>query len=373
MATRTYRLKYPRKRFNRFVVHLIGRLILPILFKIKINGRENFPRRGPLLVVGNHTAAMEAVLLIIFSPWQIEMLSAADTPAEMIVEFFENFYGAIPLHRGSYDRAALDSALDILKQDGIVGLFPEGGIWEVGKKKAQTGIAWLSYRSGAPILPIGFNDTTGAINQGLRLKRPTLTMDIGQIIQPAQIPKGIPRKEYFQIYADQVMEEVHKLIPEEDYHAEPEIIDEEFDLEINVFDPSGKKIQIPEDLIIQHDLQLAKFLHRPALLKIFFVNLDLPAEPLQNLSSSPDLPSLILATKSVLEYLEKDNPYLLTYRFGIKGGLEMQESLDELLTLLEWCNASGYLINIQPIRTYYSVLEQKKITQLEQGSFQSWM
>ena len=152
MTSKSYRISYPRKRFNRWIIRLIGRLILPVLFRIKTNGRENFPRKGPLLVVGNHTAAMEAVLLNIFSPWPIEMLSAADTPAEPIVEIFAYLYGVIPLHRGSYDRAALDSALDVLKQGGIVGLFPEGGIWEVGKKKALTGISWLSYRSGAPVL-----------------------------------------------------------------------------------------------------------------------------------------------------------------------------------------------------------------------------
>jgi 1-acyl-sn-glycerol-3-phosphate acyltransferase len=84
-------------------------------------------------VVGNHTGAMEVVLLNAYAPWQIEMLSAADMPAEKITEIINSLYGSIPISRGSYDLQALSTALDILKQNSIVGLFPEGGVWEIGK------------------------------------------------------------------------------------------------------------------------------------------------------------------------------------------------------------------------------------------------
>ena len=220
MSDSTSGLPYPRKSLTRFLIRILGRGLLRALFRIKIIGRENFPETGPLLVVGNHTAAMEAVILNIFSPWQIEMLSAADTPAEPITEFVADLYGVIPLHRGSYDRAALDNALNVLAQNGVIGLFPEGGIWQEGKKKALPGIAWLSYRSRAPVLPIGFSETTGAINAGLKLKRPKLVMNVGKLIDPAVISPGNPRKTYLQSYADHVMEKVHQLVSTEDYQSE---------------------------------------------------------------------------------------------------------------------------------------------------------
>ncbi len=373
MTSKPFRLAYPRKHLQRYLVRIIGRLIIPLLFQLKIRGRKNFPNQGPLLVVGNHTAAMEAVLLIVFSPWQIEMLSAADTPGEKITDFFADFYGVIPLHRGAYDRAALDSALDILDQGGIVGLFPEGGIWEVGRKKAHTGIAWLSYRSGAPVLPIGFNDTTGAINQGLHLKRPVLTMDIGQPLQAARIPDGMPRKAYFQEYADQVMQTVHQLIPPEDYQAEPEIINEAFEFEVRILDAGGRRVPIPENLAIQESLSLAKFLHRPALLKIFSVNLELPVQPLQTLHDHPNVPALIAAVQAILDYLQNENPYLLSYRFGVQSALAMQSGLCQILDLLQWCQENDYQIEILPTRSYYSLQEGMKIVQTRQGSFRSWM
>jgi 1-acyl-sn-glycerol-3-phosphate acyltransferase len=297
------------------------------------------------------------------------MLGAADTPAEKITEIIGDLYGFIPLHRGSYDRAALDQALDVLKQNGVIGIFPEGGIFEEGKKKALPGIAWLSYRSGAPVLPIGFNDTTGALNAGLNLKRPNLTMHIGQVLSPAQLPADKPRKTFFQEYATQVMDTVHDLIPEEDYGGEPEIVDEWFEIEISLDDGSS----IPADLQIQHGASLAKFLHRPAILKIFKVNLKLDIAPLQQLNQEPPVEDLIPALEKILIYLKEENPYLLTYRFGVKGGLEMQAGIEELHNLLSWCLDHDKQIMITPIRHYYSIKESREITQREQGQFESWM
>ncbi len=373
MAEATQQLKYPRKRLTRTLIRAAGRLLLPLLFQLEITGRENFPQRGPLLVVGNHTAAMEAVLLNIFSPWQIEMLSAADTPAERITEIVADLYGVIPLHRGSYDRAALSCALDVLSQQGIVGIFPEGGIWQEGKKKAQPGIAWLSYRSGAPVLPIGFGDTSGTMNAGLKLQRPQLSMHVGKLLDPAQPPPNQPRKIYLQQYAQRVMEAVHALVPLEEYHTEPEIINERFELTVSVLDSEGNPLSIPRELTIQDDIALAKILHRPAILKIFRVNLDLPVEPLERLADQPPVEDLVPASRAILEYLEHDNPYLLTYRFGVQEGLAMQAGLAQLHRLLLWCQEYGYQVDVQPLRFYYSLQEERDIIQSRQDIFQSWM
>jgi 1-acyl-sn-glycerol-3-phosphate acyltransferase len=316
---------------------------------------------------------MEAVMLNIYSPQPVEMLGAADTPAEKIVELVSDLYGMIPIHRGSYDRAAMRNALDVLKQGGLIGLFPEGGIWEEGKKKALPGIAWLSVQSGAPVLPIGFNDTSGAMNAALKFQRPKLTMQVGQVIPPAAIPPEKPRKEYLQEYADQVVEAIHQLVPQDQYTTEPEIINERFELTVTILDADQNPIAIPEHLQIQEAIPLAKLLHRPAILKIFKVNLELPVESLQSLADKPAVPDLITACQVVLDYLVNENPGLFTYRFGIKEGLAMQRGVEELGQLLAWCQENTYSIHIQPTRFYYSLKEEREVQQTEQGSFQSWM
>ncbi len=366
-------IPYPRRRLSRFLIRLFFKFLLSLLFKIEISGKENFPKKGPLLVVGNHTGAMEVVLLNGFAPWQIEMLSAADMPAEKITEIINSLYGSIPLNRGAYDRAALSKALDVLKQDGFLGLFPEGGIWEEGKQKALPGISWLSYRSGAPILPIGFNNTAGAMNDGLKFKRPLLIMNVGQVLPPAKLPQGMAKKTYFQEHAAQIMDAVYSLVPAEEADLDQEITNEWFEMEFYLTDESGETLEIPSNLQIHHAPQLAKFLHRPAILELFIVNLELPVQPLQRLTKKPFLPDLIQSLNLVLNYLAEENPNLLTYRFGIPEGLGMEEGLRELLLILEWCSKNGYQISINAVRHYFSHSEQREIAQRDQEIPQPWM
>jgi 1-acyl-sn-glycerol-3-phosphate acyltransferase len=62
--------------------------------------------------------------------------------------------------------------------------------------QAQTGVAWLSSQSQAPVVPVGFGGMRGAIAAMLRLQRPHLSMTIGEAIPPIEIEqKTISRKD----------------------------------------------------------------------------------------------------------------------------------------------------------------------------------
>lgn len=366
-------ISYPRKRIARTLMKGAGRLLIPLLFNVRIQGKNNFPEEGPLIVVGNHTAAMEAVLMNIYTPWQIEMLSSADIPAEKITEWISRWYGVIPLKRGSYDREALRTALAVLDQGGRIGIFPEGGIWARGRMNVQRGAAWLSYRGKAPVLPIGFNDTTGALGKALDLKRPELDMVVGKIIPPVNMDQEKPRKVILGKYAERVMAAVRELIPEAKAPDRTAALDETFSLEIHVLDGEGRETGVPPGKEIQHPSMLARFLHNPAVLKIFRVNLDYPVQPLENLHATPDPEQLLEALDPILTYLREENPYLLTYRFGTGPGLEMEQGLIELYNLILWVQQQNYSVKIVPIREYYSPQEKHAVIQKKQGSFQSWM
>ncbi len=373
MKKRTYTVNYPRRRFARGMIRGVGRLVLPLLFDLQIEDRENFPRHGPLIVVGNHTAVMEAVLMAVYTPWQVEMLAASDIPSERITTLAIGAFGAIPINRGHVDRAALRGALDVLAQDGVVGIFPEGGFWQGSQKRAQPGVAWLSYRGGAPVLPIGFGDMTGALNAGLHFKRPELKMSVGESIPPAVVPVGMARRTYFESYAEGVMDAVRALIPEEDRLSAPEIVDEHFELRVEVRNDTDKALGLPAELMIEHPEALAKVLHRPGILKIFRQNLQLPIEALQNLHERPAPSELVTGLEAILAYLEHENPYLLTYRFGPKEGAAMQSAFEELLAAARWAEARGYRLYVTPIRRYHVLDREETVTQIEQGEFAHWM
>ncbi len=366
-------ITYPRKNVIRSLLKSLGRLLISILFRIHISGKENLPPNGPLIVVGNHTAVMEAVLLIIYTPWQIEMLGAADIPHETISQTFSDLYGFIPVNRGRVDRVALRVAQFILKQQGVIGIFPEGGIWEPGLMRAQTGVAWLSYHSKTPVLPIGFSGTLGSLDKALKLKRPKLSMQIGKLIPHLEKNEDVPRKVLFNNFAEGVMTQVRGLIDPTDPSIQENVKNEHFELSLVVKDHKNSKIQIPKNRQIIHDTSLVKFLHRPTILKIFYANLKLPVEVLLDLDQNSDPQVISDAVILILKYLEHENPYLLTYRFGPKVGEEMKLGLEELLKLSQWAANNNWFISITPIRKYYSVRENKEIIQTKPDRFINWM
>ncbi len=372
MEKRNYTIDYPRNKFMRTFMRFLGRTVLPIAFKLDIQGEENFPQHGPLLVVGNHVAMMEAVLMTVFTPWLVEMVGSADIPQEGLTESVLRFYGYIPLRRGRTDRKAMTMALDVLRQGGIVGIFPEGGIWETGAKKPQTGVAWLSQQSGAPVLPIGFSGTLGALGAALKLKRPRLKMRVGKVMPAANPPERAARKEYLESYAAQVMQAVIDLLPADDASRSPEVLDEKFELRVSVFSQDGSLVTLPKELLINHPVELAKFLHRPIILKIFKKNLHMPVDALNGLDVEQNPEKIGQAIRYVLDYLGGENPYLLTYRFGPKEGEAMKLGLEELYRLAIWCQERDCQLKVVPIRRYLT-REKKEIIQIKQSEFREWM
>lgn len=368
-----YNIKYPRRRIPRGILRAVGRVLTPLLCRLDISGQGNFPKSGPLLVVGNHTAVMEAVMLVVFTPWQIEMLGSSDIPHETFTDIITRFFGYIPIHRGRMEKSAMNKALGVLNQRGVLGIFPEGGIWDAGAMKAQSGIAWLSYRSGAPVLPIGFSGTRGALGAAFKLRQPKISMRIGNPIPAAKLPQGKPRKIYFQEYAAKVMEAVRALLPADDVTRQVRILNERFELEVALHGKDGNSIELPPELTIQHASALTKFLHLPAILKIFRKNLRMPIKALQNLDTDHDPREIAVATQHILNYLKNDNPYLLPYRFGPKESEAMQRGLEELLSLAQWATAEGFSLTITPIRRYYRSDQEGEIVQTKQGKFKDWM
>ena len=368
-----YSIKYPRKRLPRAIARAAGRLLTPILCHLDIKGRRNFPRAGPLLVVGNHSAVMETVLLVVQTPWPVEMLGSIDVPHEKVTDIVSRFYGYIPIHRGRPERASMRQALDVLRQGGILGIFPEGGIWDAGAMRAQSGVAWLSYHSQSPILPIGFSETHGALRAALTLKRPKITMRVGELIPAAQQHVGKPRKVYFQEYANMVMEAVNALIPSDESTSQVQIIDERFELQIALCAGDGSPQTYPPELNIEHAQALTKFLHRPGILKIFRKNLRMPVGALQNLDTDHDARKIAQGTELILDYLKNDNPYLLVYRFGPTEGEAMQQGLEELLALARWAARKEYSLHLTPIRRYHCSDQEEEIVQIKQGRFENWM
>ncbi len=372
MANHPTTIQTPRRRFVRSILRGLGRILVPLLTRTKISGSERFPDRGPLIVVGNHIGTMEAVLMVVYAPWQMEMLGAGDIAPPPWMDAITQLYGFIPVNRGNFDRPALRKAMSVLEQGGILGIFPEGGVWDPGAMEAKRGVAWLSYHTGSPILPIGFGGVEGALDATFKLKRPRLVMNVGTLMPPVTIPHGQARREALQVAANDVLNAIDALIPQAYRDRRPEIAEEHFRLELTVHNAEGQEIALPSELEITHSDALCMLFYRPWILRIFKKDLGFPVDALQQLPEHPPAAALASAVGEILRYVERDNPGFFTYRFGSKMGVAMEAGLRQLRALARWAADEGHRLTVHPMRRYRIVGEDEAFVEAWPGPPHVW-
>jgi hypothetical protein len=236
----------------------------------------------------------------------------------------------------------------VLRQDGWLGVFPEGGFWEPGKQKAQTGAAWLSYMGVAPVLPIGFGDTRGKMADVFAFKRPSFEMNIGEVLPPVVLNQTRSRKDALQQAADRIMDAVWALVPDEEKcrkESRPE--NEVFTFDLQILDSSGGIVPIPADLAIGDGSWISRFAHRPNLIDSIRDYIFLPVQVLKELHRKPPAEEIRAAAHSMLEYVENKNPQYFNYRYGYEAGAAFHNSFRQLRALMQWVIDHGHQVEAE--------------------------
>ena len=330
-----YSLPYPRFQVRRALLRLFGRGIIRLLTRTKIEGIENIPSEGPVILAGNHTAYIEPILITVFPRRIVEPIGAGDLPFEGIIGPIVSLYGFIPLNRGNLDRKGLNKALDVLKQGGVIGIFPEGGTWAPGKMQPQIGVALLSQRTGAPVVPIGFSGLQGSFERAMKLKRPKLLMRVGRPIPALEPADGIADKEQLLGYSHKVLDAVFDLITEEEKDLIP--VESRYSFSLEIGDEKSSDLSWGS--------AFAHFLHAPVLLESLRLNLKLPVRALYEQEGHVPIAAMQTALSAIVDYL-KINPAFFTYRFGTEEGNQVGLGIQELKSLLDQANTLGKTVRI---------------------------
>lgn len=355
MTNNQNNIKYPRRVLLRTGLSALGKGLLTLLADVEINGKARLPKNGPVILAGNHSAALEAVMMAVYSPGIVEFLGNGDIPFDPSYAFIVKAYGLIPVNRGNLDRQGLNKAISVLEQGGVLGIFPEGGIWDPAQMSAQIGASWLSYRTQSPIIPIGFGGVHGGLKKALQLKRPKLVMNVGDCLPPVAIgTDGQSLKKSLEQSATELLNCINALVPEEDLRIFNRKTDEHYELKVSVHDDSGNHIALPEELKVQHGEAYAHFLFNPTMLDALVRNLHLPLSPIKDVGIQSDLSQVIHAWDTILSYL-KVNPGYFTYRFGIDEGLAVEKAILELRQIACWAQQKDYHLKLKPLYRYRNI------------------
>ena len=172
------------------------------------------PDRGPLILVGNHVNILEMPILYTrLQPRPVTGFTAAYRWEKLWTRWLLNVCGAIPLHRGEADIAALRKALELLKAGCIFAIAPEGTRSGHGRlQQAHPGVVILALRSGAPLLPVVYYGSEHYRENLRRLRRTDFHIVVGE---PFHVDAGgakVTRQVRRQI-VDEIMYQMAALLP----------------------------------------------------------------------------------------------------------------------------------------------------------------
>jgi 1-acyl-sn-glycerol-3-phosphate acyltransferase len=209
-------------QFNpmRWVVYVVIKIGLGVLCRMDAPGLDKVPARGPLIVISNHTGSLEVPMLLAWLwPRPLTGWAKIETWDKPFFHWLFNLWGAIPVHRGEADMAALRAALQRLDEGYLFGVAPEGTRNKTGRLlRARPGAVMLALKTGASILPIAHWGGENFLPNLKHLRRTDLHIRVGH---PFTIRGGGERitREGRQQVADEMMYQLAALMPE-DYRGE---------------------------------------------------------------------------------------------------------------------------------------------------------
>jgi 1-acyl-sn-glycerol-3-phosphate acyltransferase len=205
----------PARRAFRAFVRGVLKLIAKNCLKVSSEGMENFPQKGPLLVVINHLGDADAPAIMSTLPLTPDALAGIEEFEIPILGTLMDWYGVIWLHRGRADTRAIRAALDGLAEDRIIVIAPEGRYSLTGAlEEGGGGAAFLAYKSGALILPIAVTDTENENVYGhlKKFQRARVHVKVGKMFKLAEQAQG--RQEAVDLGTRQIMQALAVLLPE---------------------------------------------------------------------------------------------------------------------------------------------------------------
>ena len=159
-----------------------------IYWRLSITGKEHLPD-GPYVVAPVHRSNIDTVLVAGITTRRMRYMGKDALWKYRLPGWIISALGAFPVKRGTADRSALRTCLEVLTQGEPLVVYPEGGRRSgslVGD--ISEGAAYLALRAGVPLVPVGIGGSERAMAKGSPLLRPVKTAIV--IGPPIPLPAG---------------------------------------------------------------------------------------------------------------------------------------------------------------------------------------
>ncbi len=177
-----------------------------VFWRMRVEGMEHVPAQGPFILAPVHRSNIDTPIVCAVTRRALRYMGKDAMWKYRWSAWFFTSLGGFPVHRGTADREALRRCIEVLGLGDPLVLFPEGtrrsgpvveGLFD--------GAAYVSVRTGAPIVPLGIGGSEGAMPKGAKLLRPVrLALVVGPPLHPPAAEPGsrAPRRAVRELTAE---------------------------------------------------------------------------------------------------------------------------------------------------------------------------
>jgi 1-acyl-sn-glycerol-3-phosphate acyltransferase len=223
LRPQVYREERPAEIFTRYYewarthhsdwVYTLARLLLTpycmLAFRARCRDAPHVPGSGPAILAPNHFSAMDHFFCGLYLRRRVRFMAKSQLFRGWLAWILRRG-GAFPVQRGRHDEQAIATALEILRQGGLIVIYPEGGRSRSGRvgERARPGVGRLALESGAPVIPVAIHGSERARNWK-RLQFPRVDVRYGEPLRFERVAAS--ERVAQQAVADEVLDAVRAL------------------------------------------------------------------------------------------------------------------------------------------------------------------
>jgi len=157
-----------------------------LLFRPSVEGAENIPLSGPVLIAPIHRSNVDFAFTLFISPRKVFFMAKDGLYNHPLFGKLLVRLGAFPVNRDAADRGSMRLAEEVLRRGQALVLFPEGTRKDgPNVEPLHDGAMFIAARTGATVVPVGIAGSDKAMGHGAKFPRfAKIHIVVGKPISP---------------------------------------------------------------------------------------------------------------------------------------------------------------------------------------------
>ena len=145
-----------RKKIVRFFVKSFIRFLYRIVYRVKKIGQKDISENESYIICANHLNYLDAASIVVFNKKNIRFVCKESIFRHKFLNWVLHLVDAIPINREKNDIEAMKKSIKALKNNELLGIFPEGTRKGMEKNlRAKNGAAFMALRCKVKVIPLG--------------------------------------------------------------------------------------------------------------------------------------------------------------------------------------------------------------------------